>query len=275
MREIETKELMDIQLQILDNVAEFCRQQNIKFWIDGGTLLGAVRHKGYIPWDDDIDVGMLREDYDRFKATYNGSELCAKARDGKRSKYEFHCPDNDESYGYCHGKVVDNDTVLYEPDENGRKLAVNIDIFVYDNAPADEKSQKSMFAYRDFCRRFSVARNQDHDVIGGWKRELVFRVLRLITLPFKANFFALKVAEASKKYANVETGLIGDFTSYTYTTCTKEVFESFVEVEFEGKKFPAPVGYDTYLKAFYGDYMQLPPEDKRVSTHVFKAYVAE
>lgn len=70
MRKLELEEIKQIQLEILDDITEFCKQNNIKFWIDYGTLLGAVRHKGYIPWDDDVDIGMLREDYDRFLHTY-------------------------------------------------------------------------------------------------------------------------------------------------------------------------------------------------------------
>ena len=69
MRKLELEEIKQIQLEILDDITEFCKQNDIKFWIDYGTLLGAIRHKGYIPWDDDVDIGMLREDYDRFLIT--------------------------------------------------------------------------------------------------------------------------------------------------------------------------------------------------------------
>ena len=71
MRKVELEELRKIQISILDVVADFCEKHKINYWIDSGTLLGAIRHKGYIPWDDDIDIGMLREDYDKFKKLFN------------------------------------------------------------------------------------------------------------------------------------------------------------------------------------------------------------
>lgn len=125
MKQMTIDEVKKVQLQILSHVAKFCDENGICYWIDSGTLLGAIRHKGYIPWDDDIDIGMLREDYDRF------SEIFNKAN----STYHFLCIENTPDFYLPHGKVCDSETILYEPDENGYKSAVNIDIFVYDNAP--------------------------------------------------------------------------------------------------------------------------------------------
>ncbi len=143
MREIGVNELKLIQLEILDVVAKFCEEHGINYWIDCGSLLGAVRHKGYIPWDDDIDLGMLRPDYDRFMKEFNGTH----------PGYEFHCVENDPKFYAPFGKVLDTSTELYEPDEKGIKLAVCIDIFVYDNAPDDDKTANEMFDKRDYYRR--------------------------------------------------------------------------------------------------------------------------
>ena len=128
MQRIDSKELKKIQLEILDAATSFCEQNGIRYWLDCGTLLGAIRHKGYIPWDDDVDLGMLREDYDRFLTLFNR----------ENSKYKFVCIENSPDFYLAHGKVCDTETLLYEPDENGYKLHVNIDIFVYDNAPNDD-----------------------------------------------------------------------------------------------------------------------------------------
>lgn len=81
--------------------------------------------------------------------------------------------------------------------------------------------------------------------------------------------------ENSKRYSLEETSKVGNFMSYTRMSCDKKVFKDFVDVEFEGKFYKAPIGYDEWLRAFYGNYMELPPEEKRVSHHMFKAYVLE
>ena len=149
MRTINTEELKEYQLRILDKVAAFCEEQGITYWIDSGTLLGAIRHKGYIPWDDDIDLGMLREDYDRFCKTFNQHN----------DRYKVECVENDPDFYLSHAKVCDNSTVLYEPDENGFKLMINIDIFVYDNAPDDDEKVKKMYDKRDFWRKAHAIQN--------------------------------------------------------------------------------------------------------------------
>ena len=132
MKKITVEELKKFQLEILGVVADFCEKNNIKYWIDSGTLLGAIRHKGYIPWDDDIDVGMLREDYNKFSKIFNE----------KNNRYKFVCIENTPDLFVPHGKVCDTTTELYEPDETGHKTSINIDIFVYDNAPDDDKQVK-------------------------------------------------------------------------------------------------------------------------------------
>ena len=135
MKELTIEELKQYQLGILKVVAEYCEGNEIKYWLDCGTLLGAVRHKGYIPWDDDIDIGMLREDYDKFIYSFNSSN----------ERYKVYSIENNPDFYFPHAKVLDTDTVLYEPDENGLKLNINIDIFIYDNAPDDERLTKRMF----------------------------------------------------------------------------------------------------------------------------------
>ena len=109
MNEIKLDELKKIQLDILVFIDDFCEKNNINYWIDCGTLLGAVRHKGYIPWDDDIDIGMLREDYDKFMKIFNN---CCN-----NSKYKFISYETDKNWPFPFGKVLDITTVLYEPDK--------------------------------------------------------------------------------------------------------------------------------------------------------------
>ena len=272
MRQIGLDELKSIQLEILDVVAKFCEERGINYWIDAGTLLGAIRHKGYIPWDDDIDVGMLRQDYDRFMNEFNGTN----------PRYEFHCIENDPNLHVSFGKVYDNTTVLYEPDETGIKMAVNIDVFVYDNAPDDEAQCRSMLRKQFIYSRLNEARTMPIHTKpnGNILRKIFVYIVRtaIHIIPssiLSYNYFAVKAIQNSRRYINENTKRVGNFSSHTLAVWSKEIFRSFIDVEFEGRKYKAPVGYDAWLRGFYGDYMTPPPEHKRISRHRFKAFVKE
>lgn len=264
MKQIDVEELKQIQIEILDVVDNFCKKNNINYWIDCGTLLGAVRHKGYIPWDDDIDVGMLRNDYDKFMDLFNK----------ENNRYKFYCVENKKDFNYPYGKVLDTETILYEPNKkHGDKLSVNIDIFVYDNAPDDQKIVNKMFRKINIYSIFNYVKKSP---VATTRKFSITNIIRIpcyyiLKLLPKA-FFSRRIINVSRKYINRETKRIGNFTSVPLVTCNKRVFDSFIKVPFEGKMYSAPVGYNEYLKEFYGEYMELPPEEKRVSTHKFEAY---
>ena len=227
MTQMTLEDLKKTQIEILDYVSSFCIGNNIKYWIDCGTLLGAIRHKGYIPWDDDIDIGMLREDYNKFIAIFNTND--------SGGRYHVRCIENDASFNMAFAKVLDNKTVLYEPDETGFKLAVNIDVFVYDNAPDDDKKVKKQFDKRDLYKKLYLIKTTKHLPE---KMSVVkcFKILLHWILQVVPNRYYLeKLVANSKKYAAYETKRVGNFTSDTRQICRKEVFEGFTSVEFEGK----------------------------------------
>lgn len=265
MTQLSLERIRKIQLDILCAVAAFCEENDICYWIDCGTLLGAIRHKGYIPWDDDIDVGMLREDYDKFAELFNQ----------QNSNYYFACIENTPDFFVPHGKVLDTSTILYEPDESGYKSSVNIDIFVYDNAPNDDAVVEAMFCERDALRRkFGIQNQNVASEKSPIKRSLKYmrRIWYRTVCPTDC---IKRMVMNSKRFANDDTRRVGNFTAYARMTCDKRVFRSFVEVEFEGRLFKAPAGYDEWLRSFYGEYMQLPPIEKRVSHHRYVAYIEE
>lgn len=263
MRRIYGDELKKIQIEILDVVNEFCRKNDISYWLDGGTLLGSVRHKGYIPWDDDIDIGMLRADYDKFLNTFNGYN----------NRYKAYSIENNEQFYFAFGKILDTYTTLYEPDENGNKLSINIDVFVYDNAPDDKKKIKKMFFYRDIYRNLNLLRTLNHKPNGNIIRRVYIYMLRIILKPFPINYFVKKMIKNSKIYTDKQTKKIGNFTGVTKAVCEKSILQNFTEGEFEGKLYKIPTEYDKWLRNFFGDYMELPPIEKRISHHTFKAYM--
>lgn len=265
MRKLEVHEFREVQKGILNVVADFCDRNGISYWIDSGTLLGAVRHKGYIPWDDDIDLGMLRPDYEKFSRLFNAAN----------DRYRFCTYELDREFLYPLGKVLDTWTVLYEPDENGNKLSVNIDIFVYDNAPDDDKLVKRMYDLRDLYNILHLVRNGLARDKGSKLRGFLLKVGGTVLKVFPKDYFVGQMVKNSKRYAHKQTARVGNFTAVSRIACEKDIFDSFTTAEFEGRYYRAPGGYDRWLRAFYGDYMKLPPKEKQVSHHAFVAYLDE
>ena len=262
MNEIGLDDLKRIQLDILSFVDSFCREHDIHYWIDCGSLLGAIRHKGYIPWDDDIDIGMLREDYDRFMSEF--LDLTGR--------YVFKCQEKDPGFLYSAGKVLDTKTVLYEPDKNGYKLSVNIDVFVYDVVVHDEELIKKMYDKRDFLRRLHQQRNASYRIQGNVFKAVLGYLGRMILHIFPRNYFVKRMLENSKSSIGRFSEYVGNFTSYSRIVCRREWVETAKRGPFENMEVNIPIGYDQWLKSFYGDYMKLPPKEKQVTHHTFEAY---
>lgn len=263
-QKIQIEDLKKIQIEILNVFTDFCEKNNINYWLSFGTLIGAIRHKGYIPWDDDIDIAMLREDYDKLINAFNL----------ENSRYKFYCYENNKDFLYPYGKVLDTNTILYEPDKKGNKIAVNIDVFPFDKAPEDEKRKKRMFRKNILLRKLDTIRIT-HNPRGNVFRKMLVHAIRLVLKIFPKDFFVKKMINNSKKYLNLKTNKIGVFDGYSVVTIEKDLVSNCIEGEFEGKKYKIPSGYDKFLKCYYGDYMKLPPKEERVPHHKFEAYFVE
>ena len=260
---IEGADLKRIQLEILDVVVSFCESHGIKYWLDFGTMLGAVRHKGYIPWDDDIDISMLRSDYDKFKELFNR----------EHDRYKFCSYETDAKFYYAFGKVLDLDTVLYEPSkESGEKLAVNIDIFPMDSAP-DPKTAAKMYKKRNIYNLMDTAKKHRGRAKGNILRRFAVRLLKLFAAFFPRATFVKKIVRNAKKYINSDFRYIGDFSgSVTSFVFDKSVYDDLIDADFEGRKYKIPAKYDDLLTAYFGEYMEFPPECERVSHHRYEAF---
>ena len=264
MQEIKESELREIQMDMASFVDEICRKHNLEYSLGGGTLLGAIRHGGYIPWDDDIDLGMLRPDYDRFMATFNGYN----------PRYRFSSAENDPESFTHFGKVFDTSTILYEPDEKGTRLSVYVDIFPMDNAPLNVDEQKKILRRRDIYTVCNLGRKLPvflKPTRGGVFHVLAVYAFRAVLRVFPRHWFVRKLVENARSCKD-DTGLVGDFTGLRNAVYPAEYLRTVTAGEFEGKSYNLPAGWDGWLKALYGDYMTLPPETERVSTHKFKAY---
>lgn len=268
MKELSIKEIMDLQLEILKQVDKFCRANGIEYFMYGGTGIGAIRHKGYIPWDDDIDIAMTRPNYDRFISTFNGSY----------EHLEVYAPELNWNYYAPYANVCDTRTVLDEGanGHRGQKLGVKIDIFQIDGAPETEEEYLKLWQInRKYMKSMYIRR---HLLSVLWKKDKVafFKciVKKLLNCTPSFVYMQKKTHEISTKYKFGETSKATNL-SYPYpklTLCERSWFEHYIDVDFEDMKARMIADYDPYLRVIFGDYMQLPPEEQRIAHHGFKAY---
>lgn len=264
MRKIGMDELRQKQMEILDYVTAFCDENDICYVLVGGTLLGSVRHKGYIPWDDDIDIGMLREDYERF------SELFPKKCD--KPGYVFQSPELDKRWHLPFGKVMDMNTLFLQ---DGHNLGINIDIFPYDDAPNDPKAVTRMYAIRDRLKYLNAAQINKSRPSGNALRRLVVYCIRFVLHLLPKYYFIQRLSYSAQKYAGKGYEFFGTFAGESLAPpCEKSIMRDRITAAFEDREYKIPRDYDTWLRAYYGDYMTLPPESER-KRHTYEAFVAE
>lgn len=266
MKEITIDEMKDIQLSILLRVSEFCESNSIRYFLCGGTLLGAIRHKGFIPWDDDIDISMPRPDYERFISLFHDE------------KYQVFCWERDKHVLSTYAKVYHKDTVIHENAEFGSVLGVNIDVFPVDGLPnADRQIDGFIYKMSFLWRLIIPAVIKDVS-----KRSFIKRVI-LRMLKWSYNFFPINdrllpfVIKEAKRYSFEKSEKVA-VVVWGYgkkEVVAKDVATIYTKGEFEGHFFNIPESYNTYLSNLYGDYMELPPIEHRVNKHNVLAYWKE
>lgn len=262
MKEIDAVALKKIQLDVLDAIHDYCTTNGLKYSLSCGTLLGAARHKGYIPWDDDIDIYMYRDDYNRLVKSF--PELY-------KNRYKIVCLERDKDWDRTSAKAYDINTDLQEPGST-YPLGVNIDIFPIDDVPDNDAKWQSFDSFRrKMCYLLSFRRYANVSPHRAFYKNLVIRVLKCITS-------CRQLSQIIDKYIqrNNGKGYKRCFESCTALIIrnpfTKELFDDLVLLPFEDREYYAFADYDTYLTSAYGDWRQLPPKEKQVSHHTFKAY---
>jgi len=250
------------QLEILKEIDRVCTEHNIMYFLDSGTLIGAVRHKGFIPWDDDIDIGMLREEYEKFSAI---------AKESLGSDYIWQTWRNDSSYALPFGKVRRKNTVFIE--EKGAsegECGFYVDVFPFDNAPSDNVQRKRLVKKRVFlARSLLMKHNYSPWIINGKtdvKKRIGYFLYQICSLFYshkrivkKYEMIVSAVPNSDEVYEN-----IGKTNTHYYK---KEWFSSVKKTKFEDGMFSIPSGTHERLTEEYGNYMKLPPEDKRENRH--------
>ena len=236
-------------VDILVAIDKVCRDNGINYWIDYGTLLGAVRHKGFIPWDDDIDICVLTEDYPKIREALL-LELPEQfvLQDSKTDKRAF----------FRYGRVRDCNSYCYYPYFiKLKKQGLWVDIFKTDRVLS--KKSKQLIDY--FYRRTYRETHQYGDVAySSLFKRIIWKLCAYLAHPFFAS--VMHIYTFGAKIGG--RGLLSHFAyNYSCMWANERNIFPLSEVEFEGHKFFAPHDCDSHLKMRYGDYMQLPPEDKR------------
>lgn len=247
---------------ILLEIDRICKRSGLKYFIYAGTLLGAVRHGGFIPWDDDIDIVMMREDYDKFP------EACEKYLD--REKYVLQTIWSDPLGNNPWMKLHDKNTAFISGlRRNGAMEGINIDIFPVDNAPDDDKVLQKRAKYFDrmnpiYQWRFAARRKNT-----GWKMKIYQPLIQLIP-PLNEQKFKEAYDRKIREYNSQNTKRVVYFSNRKYMkkVIDRSVFSDSVMLRFEDGEFPAPIGWQQVLEGLYGkNYMQLPPKEQQVTVH--------
>ncbi len=253
----QLEHLQNIEIGILKAFTEVCEKLNLTYWIIGGTLLGAIRNKGFIPWDDDVDVFMTRKDYEIF--TKEGQKLLGE-------RYFFQSYKTEKNYPRCYAKLCDCYTTCIEQATKNYPMnhGVYVDVFPLDYCYEEVKLHSRLMKKKKFLYR-CIDKNYNYP---GFMNKIRGIIKHLIYFyPWK-----YAVRKLDELFQSVPPS--GKYINYFGAWGNKEIFpvEYFKEsiiVEFCGLKVKAPKEYDKILTQVYGNYMELPPEEKRITHHNF------
>lgn len=262
-KKIPHQEAQKIELDILKKFADYCEKHNLRYYLDYGTLIGAVRHQGFIPWDNDIDVVMPRPDYERLI----GQEKCEKI-----GEY-IDILDYHETRTFPFIKLIDNRTVLKEhflvTEDN---MGIYIDVFPMDGFPDGEAEQKKLVKKAQMYYKLYAFTNYRFNTGANWKKRMIKNILYPVSRMISNRWVCERLNGLCRNYDYDHSGYVGNIV---WGFDEREIVpRTYFEKEwgnFEGLKLVIPKEYDSYLRKMYGDYMQLPPEEERV-THEFEAF---
>ncbi|MDE6706786.1 MAG: LicD family protein [Oscillospiraceae bacterium] len=262
LNEKELTQLKHIELEILLEIDKICQKYGILYSLAWGTLIGAVRHKGFIPWDDDIDVMMERKHFDRF------CEIIDQALD---SRFVFVDYKKYEDYGLPFPKIVAKNTVMLETTSRFVNIphGVWVDIFPIDETTDDLQARQKQYATSQHIKSIMLCRGHyDFGQIG--IKKALYSCRRAIYQFRNKQALVTAFEENAKQYktnsGNYLLSLCGN-AGVTKNTYDRVWFQEYINMDFEGNKLMCIAGYDGLLWTTYGDYMKLPPPEERIAHH--------
>lgn len=254
MLDYKRESLRKVQLQILDEVVRICQENNLRYCLTGGTCLGAVRHKGFIPWDDDVDIIMPRADFNQF--------IYLTAKEDVKSDFFLDYYMTNPNYGRCFAKYCKKNTLFIEP--NGLKQSIYVDVFVQDKVPGPDFTAKSKLPVL-IHRLDAMTTIRREGLVGrDFKTRMIYYLTRWIPVKwfFKWEIKLMTLFEDTEANYYINYGSPYDLVKETIPI---REFEPYAQLEFEGKKYNVPHNWDLYLSNIYNDYLTLPPVEKRVT----------
>lgn len=254
MKKIEFDERRKICIDILKQFASICEEYNLYYTLVGGSLLGAVRHKGMIPWDDDIDVLMFRDDYDKFIKVFAEKDY---------PDLKIHCFEVDKNYPHIVLKICQNNTIAIDDNGNEKAYGVFIDVFCMDGMGNDYslaiKNREKQINYIN--NGYSISKYP-------FISKLWHKFCSLKRYGFEKEYYI----KMCNKFSVDESKYLANTSFYDKKIFPKYLFEKRVLLEFENDKYWCMEKYHEYLILKYGDYLKLPPEEERIPMHEFNYY---
>lgn len=266
MKKLNLAQKKECILNILIYFDKICSTYSLNYTLDAGTLLGAARHKGFIPWDDDIDVAMPYEDYVKLIKLTPSINLNSRYVVRGFSKKEM----KQDGYSYPFLKIEDTNTTakFYKTCDNGGAW---IDIFPLTDIPDSKILFKRYAIELIFLRKCLAASNTQYD------KNVIKNAIRKVSRPFKG-VFRDKMIAITKELGKCSTNQIADTVwgdNRFHDIFPKTFFNNYIDLEFEGHKFKAISNYDDYLTIEYGDWRKLPPKNERKGHHFYDLFLKE